>query len=58
VKCLLCSFWKSLQWETVKHTGQWIYQRRKKSERRIIKGPKSGDEQPDLQWKETGIFEQ
>lgn len=55
MKCLLCQFWRRLQWQTVKHTGQWIYQQRN-SERRIVKGPKQGSEKPDLQWKETGKF--
>lgn len=55
MKCLLCSLWKSRRWETVRHTGQWIYQRRNK-ERRIVKGPRDGNEKPDDQWKETGVF--
>jgi hypothetical protein len=55
VKCIFCQYWRRFTWTTVKHTGQWVYQTRG-AERQIVKGPKTGNEQPDKEWTQTGVF--
>lgn len=55
MKCILCQYWKKFSWRTEKHTGVWIYQTRG-GERRVLKGPRRGDEPVDQQWLETGVW--
>lgn len=55
MKCIFCQYWRRFTWTTVKHTGQWVYQTRG-AERQIVKGPKTGNEQPDKEWTQTGVF--
>lgn len=53
MRCILCQYWKQFSWRTEKDTGVWVYQSRGE-ERRVLKGPKFGNEPIDQHWLETG----